>query len=75
MNHPSYPRPDTTAFACLDFVRAHPGCSQRAVVLHIGRNHTVVVKALAQLERHGLIEVAVNEYGHKSISPSAIDAS
>jgi hypothetical protein len=65
--HP-YPRPDTTAAVSLDFIRANPGCSQRAVVLHNGRNHVVVVRALAMLERHGLIEVAVNEYGHKSIS-------
>ena len=63
-----YPWPDTVAAACLEFVQANPGCSQGAVVRHVGRSYVLVAKMLGQLEKHGLIEVVVNEYGHKSIS-------
>lgn len=63
-----YPWPETTASACLEFIRSNPGCSQRAVVTHIGRNHVVVVKALAKLALHSLIEIVADDRGHKTIT-------
>lgn len=62
-----YPWPDTVAAACLEFVQANPGCSQGSVVRHLERSYVVVVKSLRQLEKHNLIEITVNEIGHKAI--------